>query len=363
MTQYDLKISVISPLHIGNGEELRADFDFICSGGLTYRLDVDAVLLDFEDEFVQDLRGGYLTPGDVMRKSNALSNRKYYRYVLKGTPRSSKSDARIQACIKDVYDNPYLPGSSIKGAFRTALAWTGWSERKIKLSPSSLNRRKYWAGQKIEKALFGQEPNSDLLRALHISDCYADQAKRKLAIASAQVLTKHDLAAPVELEAVAGDVVFSGSLKIDEFLFSEQAERQLHLSDRKHWLSELLIRTQKHSHARIEAMLKWFNDIDEGVQVVNFLERLYQFDPGPDQALIQLGWGTGWDGKTFWTHLKQDEYMFEKILKDYRMARKGRREIGDVFPKSRRVVMQSKGDVAQPLAPFGWVLVELERQN
>jgi CRISPR-associated protein Csm5 len=361
MTQFDLKISVISPLHIGNGEELRADFDFICSGSKTYRLDVDAVLLDFEDEFVQDLRGGYPTPGDILRKRNALSNRKYYRYVLKGTPRSSKSDARIQACIKDVYDNPYLPGSSLKGAFRTALAWTGWSERNIKLSSSSLNRRKYWAGQKIEKSLFGKEPNSDLLRALHISDCFTDQAKGSLAIANAQVLTKHDIGAPVELEAIVGDIVFSGSLTIDEFLFSEQAEQQLHLSDRKHWLSELLIRTQKHSHARIKAMLDWYNGLDEGSRVYNFLNQLSHFTPGPDQALMQIGWGTGWDGKTFWTHLKQDEYIFEKILKDYRMVRKGRRETGDVFPKSRRVVMQSKGDVAQPLAPFGWALVELEK--
>jgi len=361
MTTYDLNVSLVSPLHIGSGEELRADFDFITDGGRTYRLNVDSILLDFKEEFQQDRRGDYPTPGRVLRNSGASSHSKYYRYNLRGLPRSGKTDARIQECIKDVYDNPYLPGSSIKGALRTALAWTGWSEKDLKLDSSDLARRKYWAGQKIEKKLFGQQPNSDLLRALHISDCFSDQAKEKLVITNAQVMTRSSFGSPIELEAVAGDVVFSGSLKIDDFLFSEQAERQLHFSDRKHWLTEILTRAQKHSQARIGAMQKWFASTDDGDQVVKFLDKLYRFDPGPEKALIQIGWGTGWDGKTFWTHLKQDEYMFEKMLKDYRMVRKGRREQGDVFPKSRRVVMKIKGGIAKPLAPFGWALVELEK--
>ena len=88
------------------------------------------------------------------------------------------------------------------------------------------------------------------------------------------------------------------------------------------------------------------------------LDQLYSIDLAPHQALIQIGWGTGWDGKTFWTHLKQDAYLFEKILRDYRMVRKGKREQGDAFPKSRRVAMQGKGSEAKPLAPFGWALIE-----
>jgi CRISPR-associated protein Csm5 len=362
MTQHNIHVTLISPLHIGSGEELRADFDYIVSQGRTYRLNQDAILGDFQDRLTPDSYGRYPTLGQLLRTNQALKNAAYYRYTLKGTPRSGKVDARIQACIKDVHDHPYLPGSSLKGALRTALAWTGWQEMDLKVLPHKLGRRRFWAGQKLEREIFGQNPNLDLLRALQVSDCFSEKAHKRLVVANAQVLTKRDLGSPVELEAISGDTVFSGTIKIDDFLFSKQAESKLHFADRRQWLSELMVRVQKHSHARIAAMLSWFQDVEHGEKIAGFLRQLVDFSPGPDQALMQIGWGTGWDGKTFWTHLKQDEYTFEKILKDYRMVRKGKRSLGDPFPKSRRVVMQGKeSDI--PLAPFGWALVEMESKR
>lgn len=358
MTTFHLKISLLSPLHIGSGEELRAEFDFIIHSKNTYRLDVDAIMLDFADQFQPDSRGIFPTPGYILKKFNSFSNPKYYRYVIKGYPRSNKIDARVHECIKDVHDEPYLPGSSIKGALRTALAWSGWSKKNLEVNAWS--RNKFQAGSQFESALFGKTPNVDLLKALHVSDCFSTTAKKRLILANAQVLTKTDIGTPIELEALAGDIVFTGSLKIDETYFSKAAEEELHFSNRKHWLDELLIRAQKHSRARIESMLKWFNTIDNGERVVKFLDQLYSVELSSNQALIQIGWGTGWDGMTFWTHLQQDEYLFEKMLKEYNMVRKGHRELGDVFPKSRRVVMQTKDGVDKPLAPFGWVLVEME---
>lgn len=106
---------------------------------------------------------------------------------------------------------------------------------------------------------------------------------------------------------------------------------------------------QFHEFARCEGIAAWYRKV-LGIKL------------NQNSAFIQLGWGTGWDGKTFWSHLQQDEKFFEKIVKDYSMHRatrnSPRRQPGDDFPRSRRVAMNL--ETQKPVAPFGWVLFELE---
>lgn len=82
---------------------------------------------------------------------------------------------------------------------------------------------------------------------------------------------------------------------------------------------------------------------------------------------MRLGWGTGWEGKTFGSRLQEDPQFMERIIQDFRLAR-GRRQPGDPFPKSRRVAVAlaraQNGQVTETAAtPFGWALMEMnERQ-
>jgi len=81
------------------------------------------------------------------------------------------------------------------------------------------------------------------------------------------------------------------------------------------------------------------------------------------QFLIELGWGTGWESKTFGSRLLENEAFMERVIVDYRLA-KGERERGDPFPKSRRVVMRfswdAQGNVSEtPARPLGWALMRL----
>lgn len=369
MANYQLKITTLSPLHIGAGEELRLGFDFMVRGSSTYRLNVDKVLETHPGW--QTARGGkYPLPGELLSEKD-YDSPALFRYVLRGRPRSGKEDARLQACIKDPFDRPYLPGSSIKGALRTALAWTGWKEVNPHLDSSKLNRSRSWAGQRLERELFGENPNKDLLRALQVGDCFGPQkADDSLIIANAQVLTQRGGAAgaPIELEAIRSDLAFIGALRIDESLFTPQTDRVLHFNDRKHWLTELLPRVQRHSLERIKYHQEWFAEVEGASGIANFYNTMSKAALGPNQALLQLGWGTGWDGKTFWTHLTADEHLFERIVSTYHLDKAGRKSMrrpGDPFPKSRRGAMSLKKDrsgslVDRPAAPFGWVLMEIK---
>ena len=363
MTVYQVKLQTLSPVHIGDGGELRQGFDFMLHGNSTYRLNEDAILQAKENLLRPDRNGHYPTPGALLQEADYEQDA-YFRYILRGAARSVKTDARIKSFIKDVYDRPYIPGSSLKGALRTALAWMGWSEIHLKLERSLIGSSRSWAGQRLERKIFGPDPNRDLLRALHVSDLFGPQQPGGgLRVVNAQVLTKRTAQSPIELETLPGEVAFSGSLTIDETLFAPFAERELGFASRRHWLDELCLRVQKHSHTRIEQLAEWFGNADPSYAAMsNFYSDLAAVQLPATQALVQLGWGSGWDGKTFWTHLQQDEFLFEQLVKDFRMDKAGRssrREPGDAFPRSKRAAMIVRQGVARPAAPFGWVLIEL----
>ena len=134
-----------------------------------------------------------------------------------------------------------------------------------------------------------------------------------------------------------------------------------------HWLDELMPRIQAHSQARINELIPWYESADGCSGIAKFYRQLAGLELDGNRALAQIGWGSGWDGKTFWTHLQKDARLFEQIISDFRMHRGQRgappRQVGDPFPRSRRAAMKVKEGSATPAAPFGWSLVELEEKS
>ena len=365
MTTYKLTLQALTPLHIGDGEELRHGFDFVIKDGRTWRLDENAILEAKWNEMRLNQQGRvrYPLPGEVLKESD-FKNAHLFRYILRGAPRSRKADARLKTFIKDHQDRPYIPGSSLKGALRTALAWTGWDEINPHLDRRAIGNRRSWAGQPLERKLFGKDPNHDLLRALQVADLHGElNPSESLAVVNAQVLTRGNLQSPIELEALLPNRTLTGTITIDDYLFTSQAERALHFGVRKQWLAELMPRVQKHSQARIQKLIPWFGGIKGAEKVAAFYHQLSNLKLGPRQALVQIGWGSGWDGKTFWTHLQEDEQLFEKLMRDFRLQHRRNRNAPPTkakdFPVSRRVVV-SKERIA---APFGWAVITLEEKK
>jgi CRISPR-associated protein Csm5 len=367
MTTRKLTLQTLTPIHIGDGEELRLGFDFAIRDGRTWRLDEDAIL---EAKWVQmgldkPGRARYPLPGELLNDDD-FRNGNFFRYVLRGAPRSRKADARLKTFIKDHEDRPYIPGSSLKGALRTALAWRGWDEvlgKNYRVDRRDIGNSRSWAGQQLERKLFGKDPNHDLLRALQVSDLHGNlDPGEALAVVNAQVLTRGSLQSPIELEALLPNRTLTGSITIEDYLFSPQAERELGFGSRKAWLDALMQRVQEHSHARLEKLLEWFESVPGAEKIANFYQQLYDLNLSSNQALVQIGWGSGWDGKTFWTHLQKDELLFEKLMRDFRLQHRSSRNAPPTrakdFPVSRRVVV-SKEKIA---APFGWAIITLEEK-
>lgn len=361
---YKLKISTLTPLHIGSGRELLHEYDYAIYKGQTWRIN-DSALLDAQKADTVALANqlAQTPPAHLLDDADFDPRSKYFRYVIKGTPRSGAEGAQLREQLKNAQDQPFLPGSSIKGALRTAIAWQAWSDLQLTPELSKLLPRRERAGQGYEHEIFGRDPNHDLMRALQISDTLA-LGPETLMVLNARVLNRFgEPSAPVEMEAIRSDMTFECSLKIDHALFSNWAQHTLH---GQQWLDDLPTIANKHSRAIIQSDLAWFREAQKAQRVAAFYSQLDNAELGNQRFLLQLGWGTGWEGKTFGDHLQKDEDFMESIIQDYRLTR-GRRQHGDAFPKSRRAAVSFQrsqdGRVDEiPALPMGWALVEMTKE-
>ena len=371
---YDVKVSALTPLHIGNGVRLLHEYDYAIRGGRTWRLNEARVLehqlpadgaLDpaLADQLAKTPPARLLQPGDFR------PDHEVFRYVIQGTPRSAAEGAQVQEALKDTFDRPFLPGGSLKGALGTALAWVGWERQGLKPELSKLGRRREWAGQRYEQEIFGRDSNHDVLRALQVSDSQPVSPERLMILNVRALNRSGKLAAPIELEAIRPDTVFEMTLKIDRALYSEWAKRDgqavLQGGER---LEQLEQTARAHARQRIQEESAYYRGVADAKRLLGYYQQLdkLQSQLGKGQFFLQVGWGTGWDDKTFGSRLKKDAAFFVRMVNDYRLS-KGEYVSGP-FPASRRVaVTMTKapdGQVVEtPAYPLGWVLVEMEEKR
>jgi CRISPR-associated protein Csm5 len=362
---YDVLISLLTPLHIGNGRELMNEYDYAIHGDKTWRINERTLLddLPLDDPRLQTAP----PPAEFLRPEDFKPDSPFFRYVLAGIPRSNAEGAVLREQMKDAFDQPYLPGTSLKGALRTALAWYAWDMLKLRPEIRRVGRNPKFAAQEYEHEILGQNPNHDLLRALHVGDSAAVGAD-SLMIVNARVLNRGGgIGSPIELEALRPDTKFNLTVKLDRALFSEWAQHGgLKLTGGRS-LANLAQVMQAHSAQRIQREGEWFSQIRGAQRLAQFYQRLAQAKLSKSMCLLQLGWGAGWESKTFGSRLQVDAQFMERLVSDYRMAR-GRREEGDPFPKSRRMVVAynraTDGRVAEtPGSPLGWVVMEMKERR
>ncbi len=367
-TTYNVTVRLLTPLHIGSGNQLLKDYDYAVHKGRTWRINEDTLLdaQDVDDPAFADTLAK-TPPAQLLQANDYQLDSPMFRYTLAGQPRATGQGSQLQEQVKTVQDEIYLPGSSLKGAIRTALAWQGWTEKQLKPSKSDLERSPRYAGRRIEKEIMGSDPNHDLLRALQVGDSQA-AGKDKLLLVNVQVLTKGSLGSPIELEAIEPDTAFNLTVKVDKALFGAWAkDSRLRLGGNSSWLDQLPQIIQAHTTQRLRTEMVWYKESTGSEQIVSFYQQMLNAKLASHSCLLQLGWGTGWGDKTYGNHLQNNRPFMEYLISNYRLA-KGRRQPGDDFPKSRRSVVQvvkdRSGRIKQkPAVPLGWVLMEMKERK
>ena len=377
------EIEVISPVHIGSGGTI-SPIEYVVEDNF-YRVDMDRL---FEDErfdtdgFIEDAKAGafYLgrfAPGvakEHVRYALDISEsaRTNLQQLIGRLSRSSEVREHIKT-----KDEAYIPGSSVKGAIRTAILW--WvlkndADRfdRAKKHLNSLVRSRGRVDKKrvddeIEKLVFGADPTEDILKALQVSDTSAVNVK-ELRIEEVRTLTTtprgHNWKGfYTYVEALKPGTKLALETKIDEFLLEEDAASELHFENKKGLVREIPRICNEFADMFIEDEMRFFRQYNrpgELDDVLEFYEMLRERRE-EDSFLLHLAWGSGWHGMTVGRLLQGDpDFDFFGLRKRFSLGkRRNQQFFVSEFPKTRRIVFKD----GKPKYPLGWLKIRFEEER
>lgn len=176
-----IQITTLTPVHIGSGNFLQYNTEFVrtaTSTGQFLRVIDDRKILDLIGE--EHLNDWLLS---IERKESIKDLVKRYASQSKIADYSKRrmvlfSDVKetdtLKECIHDGFGVPYIPGSSIKGAIRTAVL-ASKVKRINDLSDKIKDKSGKIKASLVEKELFGKDPNLDVFRFLQVGDAYFEK--------------------------------------------------------------------------------------------------------------------------------------------------------------------------------------------
>ncbi len=351
------ELEVISPLHIGSGDVLTR-FDYVWEQGRLYAISLEKLMAQPRIS-AEALTDWLSTPdfdmGRYVLETVLLDPAAVARYDIPCP--SDPAGTKVSQQIKNAFDQPYVPGSSIKGAVRTALAWAILDSGAYVPSSRDLGRSSRYAGRPLEAELFGSDPNHDVMRALQVGDSEPMSAHELGGVHSTvYTLGRDDRLQPkgggryrLWVEALPVGTRLTGKWHLDAMLLEREVARRLGFDRKRAWLGDVPRHCRAFAAALIERETGFY--IRHGPspiaafyrKLASRLERLAE-----NEFLLQMSWGTGWTSKTVGSAL--DRALIEEARQRYRLGVRGA-----PFPKTRCLV--ERGNT--PQEPFGWVLMRL----
>jgi len=181
-----IRIDCLTPLHIGSGKEPASGIEYVVFDRMNVAIPIseskvlELIGLENLATWVSHVeKGTDLMPYLKTRKPDLTpSDIGIYQIPLAdpGLPRALS----YRAMIRDGLGRPYLPGSSLKGSFRTSIFSSELFKeaRKSGGSKISLERiktNKGYHSKELEKDAFGANPNQDVFRLVSLTDAVFDK--------------------------------------------------------------------------------------------------------------------------------------------------------------------------------------------
>lgn len=137
LKHYNLKIHVLSPIYIGNGQKIgKKEYIYLSWDNRVIIPDIEKMYTALQKKYMEReyldymLKNGKIELGQWLKQHGYQKNdyMKWKKYELDAgdclmNPAKAQgaTPKEIQCFIKDAYGMPYVPGSSLKGMIRTAL--------------------------------------------------------------------------------------------------------------------------------------------------------------------------------------------------------------------------------------------------
>lgn len=352
---------VCTPIHIGSGQRYVSEYDFRVEdrpqAKLVRVIDINRALERITEAELTRFGDGkiasHLSP--AVAKEMTLAELPVF-----GTRSVGKE---ILGAIRDGHGRLYIPGSSLKGWFRSALldAWvTAHRDQALELVRRTVEDKslKKSPAAELEEAAFSvdvrkaedaQFPNRDINRWVHISDAYFKNDMRAAAC-EVQVRSKSSRgkqSIPVWAECILPGSFFDAEVKFtvqDLSPWNELDEERKHLFG-----GDIINLLHDYSRHLIEAEEQYWSRHDQDV-ARRFRGALHGSNANTERPVyFPLGFGTGWLSKTIGRHLRSDPGLMRELLQRYALSRSKSPDPA-AFPVGHRVVDGPAGWV-----PMGWV--------
>jgi CRISPR-associated protein Csm5 len=361
-----INIKTVTPIHIGSGVELQGNAEFLYfeKEKVAAVLDQEKVLkligeqnIDKWVSFIEQREQGSFLQYLLQRKPDLQPNDVASRVVQFRGTRFPRPENPMREQIRSGMGRPYIPGSSLKGAIRTAIlaahlhkvyGTSGIEERMLGRFNQRANRFVF-DSKVLESQTFGKDPNSDWMRLLSLGDCHFDT---QTIMAWAEVLNqrgdRYEMKNQVAqlAEFIPAKASGTSHLRIadeqrklverrDPGLFNGN-QRQLELS----WLLSLL---NKHTVGLLESELGFFESAELPAEADALMEHLNELLDAakalpPTSCMLRLGYGTGY--RTMTGNWVKDLIKDDSLYFDIGNAmRRNTKYDGMDVPKSRKTML------------------------
>ena len=345
----NIRISTVTPIHIGNGERYtRAEF--IVRGDKVIRVDTNKIftLLTGRDQekYIEELEDPYFKIEKFI-KDIPLSEIKVYSARLKGG-----LPTEIEEQIK-TGRKAYIPGSSIKGAIRTAILYGQITDRNIE-KLSRIFDMKYWQREgELQRFVdgflsgAGSPSYSSLLKFLQVVDT---ELTSDICVYTVKPL-KGERGGWTWFKRRGTEVVtFHETIDAGEKLrcelmtnYDTDIYRDLKLGEKERYIDIVEIKRCIYEFSRdlIEHELEFAAKYQ-----INFLHDFYtglRAKNEENAPVMKLGQGSGFMAMTIGLKLKKKPEVLEKVKRSLRG-----KTYPYEFPKTRKIIVEQK-------LPLGWV--------
>ena len=187
----EIKIETLSPVHIGNGTFLQQGNDYIVEDNNINVLSLDKLgkIIGTDKTTIQEWTEAIEEGNGELFVKKKIQGHSYQEYTKRHIESSIKIGQRLislKECIHDGMGYPYIPGSSIKGAIRTAF-FSSLAMKRISSKLNSEENEKKWkniiAGMENELLHFQdggkKSPANDIFKFLQTGDAYFEKGVEK----------------------------------------------------------------------------------------------------------------------------------------------------------------------------------------
>lgn len=372
LLQYECTLMPLTPIQIGDGKDL-SPFDYILKNKEFYRIEISEVLEkmpeNIRNEFIKTLEERSMVSARKFLKNNYKKEYGYlykcsvddefsrlYEQKIGGTNKPNEENQLIVGEFIGTHRGKYIPGSTIKGALRTAYLSGNFDIEKdfYKLKRETENRY----GKKLEtkpfKSILNEktlikniesrilelttlEPKFDPFKNFKVTDTEIRNDITEIRNILRKGIKKDKLSMPmgsfevtkslfgsneniklqfqINIKNLSRDAkkiyIASSKQKNGEILVKDTID--FYLDDGSEILSSLNEKAEK----MIQEDIKFFKKIKDN-NSLNFCEELLKYKQNlkENQALIRIGRGAGFNSTTFNLFNQKTEEVFTRVTVD-----------------------------------------------